>query len=92
MPPILDCEAVMRQLWAYLDDELTPARMGAIHEHLALCQPCQSHIDFEHAFLAALSEAQRAEPVSSALRVRVMEALRREGFVESDGAEPGIGS
>ena len=29
MPPMLDCEAVMRQLWDFLDEELTPARMGS---------------------------------------------------------------
>ena len=83
MPPMLDCEAVMRQLWEYLDEELTPSRMDAMQEHLALCRPCQSHTDFERAFLTALSEARRATPIPSALRTRVMEALRREGFVDS---------
>lgn len=83
MPPPLDCEAVMRQLWDYLDEELTPDRMHAIRGHLALCQPCTSHMDFESAFLKALADARRAEPASSALRARVLDALRREGFVQS---------
>lgn len=82
MPPMLDCEAVMRQLWDFLDEELTPVRMGAIREHLSLCEPCQSHTDFERAFLTALSEARSSEPIPSALKDRVMEALRREGFVD----------
>lgn len=56
MPPMLDCNAVMRQLWDFLDEELTPDRMDAIREHLALCRPCQSHMDFERAFLDALAE------------------------------------
>ena len=82
MPPMLDCEAVMRQLWDFLDEELTPARMGAILEHLALCEPCQSHMDFERAFLAARAEARRSTPIPSSLKDRVMAALRREGLVD----------
>ncbi len=85
MPPMLDCNAVMRQLWDFLDEELTSDRMHAIREHLALCRPCQSHMDFEQAFLNALAEARRAEPVPNTLRARVVEALRREGFVHSGG-------
>ena len=83
MPPTLDCNAVMRQLWDFLDEELTSERMYAIREHLALCRPCQSHMDFERAFLDALAEARRAERAPSTLRTRVLEALRREGFVSA---------
>jgi anti-sigma factor (TIGR02949 family) len=85
MPPMLDCDAVMRQLWDYLDEELTPARMAAIREHLALCQCCQPHADFERAFLAALARARGTPPVSGKLRIRVMSALRAEGFAATPG-------
>lgn len=91
MQPPLDCETAMRQLWDFLDEELTPERMNAIREHLALCQPCQSHVDFERAFLEAVYEARRTEPVSRALRTRVMNALRREGFVGSGIGDPESG-
>ena len=34
MTPMLDCDAVMRQLWDFLDGELTATREAAIREHL----------------------------------------------------------
>jgi anti-sigma factor RsiW len=35
MTEMLDCDAVMRQLWDYLDGELTAEREQAIRAHLA---------------------------------------------------------
>ena len=40
MKPMLDCDSVMRQLWDYLDGELTEDRMEAIRAHLAMCSRC----------------------------------------------------
>jgi anti-sigma factor (TIGR02949 family) len=75
----------MRQLWDYLDGELTADRMAAIRTHLSLCKCCAPHADFEQAFLAALSRARRIAPATGALRQRVISALRMEGFVEEVG-------
>lgn len=83
MLPTLDCGAAMRQLWAFLDQELTPERMDAMRAHLASCKPCQSHSDFERAFLDAVARIRKERPVSSDLRARVMDALRKEGFIGS---------
>jgi mycothiol system anti-sigma-R factor len=85
MPLVLDCTAVMRQLWDYLDDELTPERMDAIREHLALCRCCQPHEQFERAFLNAVGRARDTAPATGALRERVLAALRSEGFESEIG-------
>lgn len=83
MMPMLDCDTVMRQLWDYLDGELSPERMAAIHAHLAVCKRCFPQYEFERAFLDALDRARREHSNPSRLRERVMEALHAEGLVEA---------
>lgn len=78
--PMLDCDAVMRQLWDYLDGELTPDRTEAIREHLALCARCFPQLEFEQAFLDTLGQSRRRHGDYDALRARVVSALRVEGF------------
>ena len=82
MKPMLDCESVMRQLWDYLDDELTPDRMEAMRAHLAVCKRCVPQAHFERAFLGAVVRAQRAHGHTERLRERVVAALRVEGYTE----------
>lgn len=80
MTEMLDCDAVMRQLWDYLDGELTPERESAVRAHLAMCNRCHPQHDFEAAFLRALSAARKAHSRPEALKARVVGALRAEGF------------
>jgi len=82
MEPMLDCDAVMRQLWDYLDGELTRQRMDAIQAHLAVCKRCYPQYEFERAFLDAVAQAQRDHSNPARLRNRVMDVLRAEGLVE----------
>jgi anti-sigma factor (TIGR02949 family) len=78
--PMLDCDAVMRQFWDYLDGELTPERIAAIEAHVAMCERCAPHIAFERAFKAALRSARSVPIDTRALGERVRAALRAEGF------------
>lgn len=80
MKPMLDCDAVMRQLWDYLDGELTEDRMAALREHLALCGRCYPQLEFEQTFLETLARARREHTDPGRVRDRVMAALRAEGF------------
>ena len=80
MGPMLDCDAVMRQLWDYLDEALTEPRMLAVRAHLLTCGECYGHYDFARHFLDALETQIQAECAPSALRARVRETLRAEGF------------
>lgn len=82
---MLDCEAVMRQLWDYLDGELTPERTRQLAAHLAVCQRCHPQMAFEQAFLAVLAAARRSGPPSPALRRRVLAALEAEGLPRPEG-------
>ena len=80
MIPMLDCDSVMRQLWDYLDDELTDDRMEAIRAHLAVCSRCMPQLEFEQSFLKAIAQARRehSDPESLAQKVRL--SLRAQGF------------
>jgi anti-sigma factor (TIGR02949 family) len=80
---MIDCDAVMRQLWDYLDGELTGERERAMREHLAVCARCYPHYDFERAFLSALAATRRdvARGGGKALGERVRAALRAHGMV-----------
>lgn len=80
MSEMLDCDAVMRQLWDFLDGELTPRTEDAIRAHLAVCQRCHPQYDFEAAFLRSLARARRTHARPGALRARVLSLLRAEGF------------
>lgn len=76
----LDCAAVVRQLWDYLDGELTPGRMEAMALHLSLCARCAGHEAFERSFQQALQRARTAAPDTEALASRIRAALAEEGF------------
>ena len=80
MMPMLDCDAVMRQLWDYLDGELTEERMSAIREHLAVCARCYPQFEFERTFLDTLNRVRREHSDPERVRERVLTALRAEGF------------
>jgi len=80
MNPMIDCDAVMRQLWDYLDGELTPERMEAIREHLTMCGRCQPQAEFESSFLAAVAGARREHSDPARLSARVRSALQTRGF------------
>lgn len=77
---MLDCDAVMRQLWDYLDGELTPQRMEAIRAHLELCRRCHPQYEFEKAFLATVARASREHSNEGRLRDQVIAALNAAGF------------
>lgn len=71
----LDCATVIARLWDYLDGELNGATWDAIHEHLATCTGCASHVEFCRAFLAQVANAQLDPAEVAALRARVIATL-----------------
>ena len=78
--PMPDCESVMRQLWDYLDGELTPERMAAIRAHLDMCQRCYPQYEFERSFLDAIAGSPREHSNPERLRARLMAALQAKGL------------
>lgn len=76
-PAPITCEEVARQLWAYIDGELTPELNESVRAHLEDCARCYPRYDFHRAFLAFLRRHSE-QPVPPGLRRRVWEQILQE--------------
>ncbi|HVF31870.1 MAG TPA: mycothiol system anti-sigma-R factor [Acidimicrobiales bacterium] len=72
----VDCNAVVEQLYTFLDGELTAGRRVQIEQHFTGCTDCHEVVEF-HASLKMTISAKCRESVPDALRLRITEALRR---------------
>jgi anti-sigma factor (TIGR02949 family) len=79
---LIDCDAVVRELWDFLDEELSPERVALIEAHAALCAHCGPHVRLGRAFKSALRTARREVTAPAALGLRVREVLRTQGFTD----------
>lgn len=80
MTEMLNCDDVMRQLWDYLDGELTAERMEAVKAHLAVCHRCFPQYDFERQYLQLVAGLRREHPDVHGLRSELLASLTRAGF------------
>ncbi len=70
----VDCEAVVAELYTFLDGELTEANRVRITRHLSDCSDCHEVVDFYAEFKMTIS-AKCREQVPDHLRDRIMNAL-----------------
>lgn len=75
-----ECEAVVRQLWPYLDGALPERDRALVAGHMATCSDCEPHFTFARSFLRAIHLAHDPAPDCDGLRHRVVAALAAEGF------------
>ena len=80
MPDRAQCEAVVRQLWPFVDGMVSDTERETILDHLVQCSDCNSHFDFAKAFLEAVHEAKPYFEVEDGLSERVMAALSGAGY------------
>ena len=78
----IDCLTAIRQLWDYLDQELTEDRMAMVRRHLMQCERCLPHHDFGKRFLEAVRETRDDHLMPPEVRARVMEILAQAGYAE----------
>ena len=71
-----DCADSLKELYSFLDGELTPDRRRHIQEHLDGCFDCYGAFDFEAELRIVVSRRCRDE-VPEGLRNRVADALRQ---------------
>ena len=74
----VDCNAVVAELYTFLDGELTDGRRLQIERHFTGCVDCHEVVEF-HASLKMTISAKCQDPVPDAFRQRVADALRRAG-------------
>ena len=73
-----DCAESLKELYSFLDGELTTERRTHIQVHLDDCLQCYEAFDFE-AELRIVISARCKEEVPEDLRSRVADALRQLG-------------
>jgi mycothiol system anti-sigma-R factor len=71
------CEEVIRELYAFVDGELTIESRAQIKSHLDDCLPCFEAYDFEAELRIVISQRCR-ESVPDALRHRIAQAIDAE--------------
>lgn len=75
-PRQLDCEEVLRVIFAYLDGELEEEDHQRVESHLERCRSCLSRADFERRLKSHLAELA-SEPVSPTLERRIRTMIGR---------------
>lgn len=73
-----DCNDALRELYEFLDGELTDERRRLIHDHIERCNPCLEAFDFE-VELRHVIAAKCREECPDELRSRVAAAIEAEG-------------
>lgn len=81
----MDCNETLREIYSYLDGELTVWKRRAIARHLDECPPCSDGYTFE-VELRQVIVSRCQEEVPESLRRRVAEAL---GDVAPPPSPPG---
>ena len=83
-----DCNETLRELYGYLDGELTDDDRRHIQRHLDDCSPCLEAYDFE-AELKLVVRNRCRDQVPETLRVRIAQVLALEcGDVTTGRARP----
>lgn len=72
-----DCDEILRELYDFLDDELTPANRVRIRHHLEACHHCLEAFDFE-AELRQVIAMKCRERTPPGLLERIRNALGQE--------------
>ncbi len=77
-----DCMHVVRSLYDYLDEELTPEGLAEMRAHLASCRGCDAQVERARRFLDRLAALPVDERDVRSLTERVRAALRAEATRE----------
>ncbi len=79
-PALIECETAARALYDFLDGRLPLATMAAVQNHVDTCRNCASHFTFARRVLEQIPAALPLSGEAHALRARIVESLRSEGY------------
>lgn len=88
-PKPVNCEEALRQLAAFLDDELHADTREGIERHLEMCRSCFSRAEFERRLKGKIGRLGREE-ISPGFEQRVRQLLA--SFATVPPGEPADGS
>jgi len=86
--PLEDCNDTLKELYHFLDGELTDENREHIRRHLDDCSPCLAAFDFQ-AELRMVVRTQCCDQVPSTLRDRIAAAIEAEGSAPPTGSPAG---
>ena len=70
-----NCDAVLQDVWLFLDDELDPERRAAVLGHLQGCSPCLEEAGLDEKLKRLLQAKCGGDKAPEALRQRVVAEL-----------------
>ena len=73
------CVEVLRHLWDYLDDEITPAGAERLQAHIAGCSTCRQYEGYQACFLETIATLRTNIDAPRELRERLAGKLREQG-------------
>ena len=83
-PELLDCEEVLRVMFAYVDGELSVTESAEVDAHLERCRSCFSRAEFERRLKARIADtADRSVRPEFERRIRTL----IDDFAESEQDE-----
>ncbi len=71
----LTCHQAVARLNEYLDRELAPEEEAAVRRHLAVCEHCFHHFQFEERLLAMIREKCQIGKAPEPLRRKISDLL-----------------
>ena len=74
-----NCLDVLRHLWDYLDEELTPAGAERLRVHIESCAQCKAMEVYQACFLDTMRRLRAQFSAPSELRARLAEKLKGQG-------------
>jgi anti-sigma factor (TIGR02949 family) len=76
----LDCRAAMRQLYDFLDGELSEGSRHDVRAHLEDCRECFAHASFERDLLDLIAHGWQDLKAPGSLIQRIRSQLKDQGF------------
>ena len=73
------CADVLRHLWDYLDDQITPEGAERLRAHIAACPKCHEYEVYQSCFLDAVKKLRAELGAPDALREKLAEGLKDQG-------------
>ena len=73
------CVDVLRHLWDYLDDEMTPRGADRLRAHIEGCPQCQGMEGYQSCFLDTLAQLRSEFDAPTELRQRLADKLKGQG-------------
>ena len=73
------CVDVLRHLWDYLDEEMTPRGAERLRAHIASCEQCRGLENYQSCFLDTLAQLRSEFDAPTELRQRLADKLKGQG-------------